>query len=139
MENLQREGQISNHEHSFRAAEAIFGDVDLSEVDLSGADLRGADFTGTDLAYSNLSGSNLRGANLEKANLSSANLSGANLREAGLVGRNLLDARLDNLISIEDADFSGAQNISEHGKEYLLSISTGVHPVTGKNTTKSLE
>jgi uncharacterized protein YjbI with pentapeptide repeats len=125
--------------HGIIAAEAIFSDVDISEVDLSGADLWGDDFTGADLAYANLSGSNLRGANFEGANLSSANLSGANPREAGLVGTNLLDSRFDNLISIEDADFSGTQKLSEHSREYLLSIATGAHPVTGINTTKSLE
>ena len=131
---------LSNSDmHGIIGAEAIFSDVDLSEVDLSGADLRGDDFTGADLAYANLSGSNLRGANLEGANLSSANLSGANLREAGLVGTNRLDSRFDNLISIEDADFSGTQKLSEHGREYLLSIATGAHPATGINTTKSLE
>ena len=71
--------------------------------------------------------------------LSEVDLSGANPREAGLVGTNLLDSRFDNLISIEDADFSGTQKLSEHSREYLLSIATGAHPVTGINTTKSLE
>ena len=79
----------------------------------------GDDFTGADLAY--------------------ANLSGANLREEGLMGINLLDSRFDNLISIEDTDFSGTQKLSEHSREYLLSIAIGAHLVTGINTTKSLE
>ena len=124
--------------HGVIATTANFSSVDLSDADLSGADLRGVDFSEADLSSANLSGSNLREAKLTGANLSSANLSGANLREAGFVGANLLDTRLTNLISIEDADFSGAQNLSEDNREYLRSIATGAHPETGKNTAESL-
>ncbi len=124
--------------HGAIADGANFCGVDLSDSDLSGADLRRADLSGADLTFANLSGSNLRGANLAGANLNSANLSGANLHEARLVGANLSDTGLTNLIGIEDADFSDAQNLSDEGREYLLSIATGVHPESGRDTAESL-
>ena len=131
---------LSNSDmHGVIAATANFSSVDLCDSDLSGADLRGLDFTGADLESANLSGSNLRGAIFTGTNLSSANLSGANLREAGFVGAKLLDTRLTNLISIEDADFSEAQNLSDENREYLRSIATGAHPQTGKDTAESLD
>ena len=136
--NLSGADLCNSDMHGVIAATANFSTVDLSEADLSGADLRGVDFTEADLSSANLSGSNLRGEKLERTNLNSANLSGANLREAALMGANLLDARLSNLISIEDADFSEAQDLSEDDREYLRSIAVGAHPETGTNTTESL-
>ena len=57
----------------------------------------------------------------------------------GLVGANLHDARFTNLIGIEDADFTDAQNLSDDNREYLRSIASGAHPETGKDTTESLD
>ncbi len=137
--NLSGTDLSSTDMHGIIAATADFSSVELCDSDLSGADLRGVDFTGADLDSANLSGSNLRGAIFTGTNLSSANLSGANLREAGLVGANLLDVRFTILIGIENADFSDTQNLSEANRKYLLSIATGAHPETGKDTAESLE
>ena len=119
------------------AAAALIG-ADLSEADLSGADLRGSDFSGADLSGTNLSGANLRGANLTGANLRGSNLSGANLREANLTDANLLEAGLTNLISIDGADFTNVQNLSQDTRRYLRSVASGVHPGTDRDSVETL-
>ena len=125
--------------HGVIAPGAVFSGVDLSSAVMSGADLRGADLSGSDLTSANLSGANLNGADLRSAKLENANLSGANLRGVNLTGAALRGARLDNLISIEGADFTGVSSLSSESAEYLASIASGFHPDTFRETAQTLK
>ena len=66
-------------------------------------------------------------------------MNGANLREANLTGSNLKDTQLTNLISIEGADFTDASALSKESASYLISIASGSHPVTARQTAQTLK
>ena len=114
-------------------AKLDFKEADLSSANLSGADLSDSflphvnlsstilvstDLSRTTLAHAKLVGANLLGTNLSDAYLFNAdfsdaefdraNLSGANLRLANFSGTKPLKAQLENVLSIEKADFYGA-------------------------------
>ncbi len=141
-------------------------EADLSAADLSSAnliltDLQRANLLKTNLRNSNLgaanlnnavlegadlSMANLRSAELELTNLSNANLSNADLTAAKLVliefaGTNLTEtnfykAIVENIGSVEAADFTNVTNLDPKIRQYFCSLASG--NVTNSDiTTKS--
>ena len=108
---------------------ANLSDANLSHADLSGANLSRADLSNADLSHSHLSRTDASNACLIRTNLSNATFSnksfirlnrpaadlsdsifsGANLSGANFMGVQLKDAELQNVHSIENADFYWAK------------------------------
>ena len=93
---------------------AMLERADLSNVMLGYADLSGANFYRSNISnavldHANLSGTALVRANLSGARLYLANLSGAHLSGANLSGAKLYEAQLQDVYTIEKANFCGAE------------------------------
>ena len=54
------------------------------------------------------------------------------------MGAVLKDAQLNNLISIEGADFTDVSSLSSESAEYVGSIASGNHPATFRQTALTL-
>ena len=145
---------------------ANLSEADLSAADLSLANLILADLQRANLLKSNLRNSNLAAANLNNAvlegadlsmanlrsaeleltNLSNANLSNADLTAAKLIliefaGTNLTEANFDqaiveNIGSIEAADFTNVINLAPKTRQYFCSLASG-NVADSDITTKS--
>jgi uncharacterized protein YjbI with pentapeptide repeats len=107
--------------------EANLREVDLSDTGLHRADLRGANLRHANLRHANLREADLSGADLFGADLSFANLSGANLERADLssaemLGTNVADADLSEVMGLDTVHHSGPSSIGidtlyrSHGK-----------------------
>ena len=93
---------------------ADLSDAMLGYADLSGAEFYRANISNAVLDHANLSGTmlvraNLSGARLYRANLSGAHLLGANLSGANFSGAKLYEAQLQDVYTIEKANFCGAE------------------------------
>ncbi len=143
-------------------------EADLSSANLKGANLVLANLRKANLVKANLSESNLSAANLSEAifdeanlfaadlrsaelhltNLSNANLSSANLTAAKLIliefvgtnlnGANFRNALVENIGSIEAADFTNAVNLAPNTRKYFCSLASGNIAETGNSTKSTL-
>jgi len=141
--------------------------IKIVKVDLRGADLSNASLVDANLAFSNLaeanlsqanllaildeanlSASDLRSAELHLTNLSNANLSLANLTASKLIliefagtnfnGANFRNAIVDNIGSIEAADFTNVVNLAPNIRQYFCSLASGNAAETGISTKSTL-
>ncbi|MEI6427275.1 MAG: pentapeptide repeat-containing protein [Pseudanabaena sp. ELA607] len=120
----------------------------LIRTNMVGSILAGAEIVDGNLNYADLSEANLRSINLTNTNLSSANLTNANLTGASLIlvelaGANFTKANLRQIIvqnigSIESANFSEAQFLAPKTRQILCTLASGSIPETGVSTQASL-
>jgi uncharacterized protein YjbI with pentapeptide repeats len=114
-------------------SESNLGAANLSDAILDGADLSSADLRSAELHLTNLSNANLSSANLTAAKLiliefASTNLNGANFR----------NAIVENIGSIESADFTNALNLDPNIRKYFCSLASGNVTETGTATKSTL-
>ena len=122
--------------------------ANLVKVNLSESNLSAANLSEAILDEANLSSADLRSAELHLTNLSNANLSSANLTAAKLVliefsgtnlnGANFRNAIVENIGSIEAADFTNAVNLSPTIRKYFCSLASGNSAETGSSTKSTL-
>ena len=147
---------------------AILREADLNAVNFNGANLLLADLSKANLTKANLSQSNLGAANLSDANLEEADLTSANLRSAmlnltnlsnanlsasnltasslvlvelagaNLEGANFRSATIENIGSIEAADFTNVVNLAPNIRKYFCSLASGQAAMTGNSTKSTL-
>ncbi|TYQ25883.1 hypothetical protein PseudUWO311_14405 [Pseudanabaena sp. UWO311] len=122
--------------------------ANLAKANLSESNLSAANLSEASLDEANLSSADLRSAELHLTNLSNANLSSANLTAAKLVliefsgtnlnGANFRNAIVENIGSIEAADFTNAVNITPTIRKYFCSLASGNSSETGSSTKSTL-
>ena len=112
-------------------SESNLGAVNLSDAILDEADLSLADLRSAELHLTNLSNANLSSANLTATRLILIEFAGANL-----TGANFRKAIVENVGSIESADFTNVLNLDTNTRKYLCSLASGNVAAIG-NTTKS--
>ena len=122
--------------------------ANLVKVNLSESNLSAANLSEAILDEANLSSADLRSAELHLTNLSNANLSSANLTAAKLVlsefsgtnlnGANFRNAIVENIGSIEAADFTNAVNLAPNIRKYFCSLASGNSAETGISTKSTL-
>lgn len=105
--------------------------ANLSEAILEGADLSTADLRSAELHLTNLSNANLSASNLTATKLILIEFSGANL-----TGVNFRNAIIQNIGSIEAADFTNVLNLAPNVRKYLCTLASGNVAESG-NPTKS--
>jgi uncharacterized protein YjbI with pentapeptide repeats len=116
--------------------------ADLRGADLRGADLRGADFNQADLSDADLTSADLRGANLSVTNLTKADLRGADLR-----GADLHWTKLENVLSLANANLRLVKELTKEqleackAKDAIIdedtTISPGQSPVSPPSPSQS--
>jgi uncharacterized protein YjbI with pentapeptide repeats len=107
--------------------------VNLSEAILEGADLSSSDLRSAELHQTIFTNANLSAANLTAANLVLVDLSGANLN-----GANFRNAIVENIGTIESADFTNVVNLSSNVRKYFCSSASGNITETGLTTKSTL-
>jgi len=107
---------------------ANLSDAILDEADLSLADLRSAELHLTNLSNANLSSANLTAAKLILIEFAGTNLNGANFR----------NAIVENIGSIESADFTNALNLAPNVRQYFCSLASGNVVESGISTKSTL-
>jgi uncharacterized protein YjbI with pentapeptide repeats len=100
----------------------------LDEADLTAADMRSADLELTNLTNANLSRVNLINTRLALSEFTGTNFSGANFRQA----------KIENIGSIESANFSDVLNLTANTRKYLCSLASGNVPAMGISTKSTL-
>lgn len=117
--------------------------ANLSESNLSAANLSDAVLDDADLSLANLRSAELQLTNLSNANLSAANLTAAKLilvefAGTNLNGANFRNAIVENVGSIESADFTNALNLAPNIRTYFCSLASGNVAETGVPTKSTL-
>ncbi|PZV14319.1 MAG: hypothetical protein DCF20_13040 [Pseudanabaena sp.] len=114
-------------------SESNLGAANLSDAILEGADLSSANLRSADLHLTNLTNANLRSANLTAAKLVLIEFAGTNLS-----GANFRNAIVENIGSIEAADFTNAVNLAPNIRKYFCSLASGNVAETGNSTKSTL-
>ncbi len=109
-------------------AGAEITDGNLNHADLTDADLRSIMLNNTNLNSANLTNGNLTGASLILVELAGANLTRANFRQISL----------QNIGSIEAANFSEVQFLAPKTRQVLCTLASGTIADTGISTQTSL-
>ncbi len=122
--------------------------ANLVKANLSESNLSAANLSEAILDEANLSASDLRSAELHLTNLTNANLRSANLTAAKLIliefagtnfnGANFRNAIVENIGSIEAADFTNAVNLAPNVRQYFCSLASGNIAETGISTKSTL-
>jgi uncharacterized protein YjbI with pentapeptide repeats len=122
--------------------------ANLVKANLSESNLSAANLSEAILDEANLSASDLRSAELHLTNLSNANLSLANLTASKLIliefagtnfnGANFRNAIVENIGSIEAADFTNVVNLAPNIRQYFCSLASGNAAETGISTKSTL-
>jgi uncharacterized protein YjbI with pentapeptide repeats len=122
--------------------------ANLVKANLSESNLSAANLSEAILDEANLSASDLRSAELHLTNLSNANLSLANLTASKLIliefagtnfnGANFRNAIVENIGSIEAADFTNVVNLAPNIRQYFCSLASGNVAETGISTKSTL-
>ncbi|PZO42653.1 MAG: hypothetical protein DCF19_06325 [Pseudanabaena frigida] len=120
---------------------ANLGKANLRESNLSAANLSDAILEGADLSLADLRSAEMHLTNLSNVNLSTANLTAAKLILVELAGTSLNGANFRNTIvenigSIESADFTNVVNLAPNTRKYFCSLASG-STTDGGNSTKS--
>jgi uncharacterized protein YjbI with pentapeptide repeats len=126
--NLRKANLVKANLSESNLSAANLSDAILDEADLSSADLRSAELHLTNLSNANLSSANLTAAKLILIEFAGANLNGANFR----------NAIVENIGSIEAADFTNAVNLAPNTRKYFCSLASGNVTETGQSTKSTL-
>ena len=126
--NLRKANLVKANLSESNLSAANLSDAVLDEADLSSADLRSAELHLTNLSNANLSSANFTAAKLILIEFAGANLNGANFR----------NAIVENIGSIEAADFTNALNLAPNTRKYFCSLASGNVTETGNSTKSTL-
>ncbi len=126
--NLRKANLVKANLSESNLSAANLSDAILEEADLSSADLRSAELHLTNLSNANLSSANLTAAKLILIEFAGTNLNGANFR----------NAIVENIGSIEAADFTNALNLAPNTRKYFCSLASGNVTETGNSTKSTL-
>jgi uncharacterized protein YjbI with pentapeptide repeats len=126
--NLRKANLTKANLRESNLAAANLSDAILDGADLTAADLRSAELQLTNLSNANLSSSNLTSAKLILIEFAGTNLSGANFRNTSI----------ENIGSIESADFSNALNLAPNLRKYFCSLASGNIAESGNSTKSTL-
>jgi uncharacterized protein YjbI with pentapeptide repeats len=124
--NLRKANLVKANLRESNLAAANLSDAILDGADLSSADLRSAELHLTNLSNANLSASNLTAAKLILIEFTGTNFNGANFR----------NAIVENIGSIESADFTNVLNLAPNVRKYLCTLASG-NALESGNSTKS--
>lgn len=121
---------------------ANLGKASLRESNLAASNLSDAILEGADLSAADLRSAELRLTNLSNANLSSTNLTATKLiliefAGTNLEGANFRDAIVENIGSIEAANFNNALNLAPNLRKYFCSFASG-NSESGNSTKSTL-
>ncbi|GBO52545.1 hypothetical protein APA_214 [Pseudanabaena sp. lw0831] len=126
--NLRKANLVKANLSESNLGAANLSEAILDEADLSSADLRSAELHLTNLSNANLSSANLTAAKLVLIEFAGANLNGANFR----------NAIVENIGSIEAANFTNALNLAPNIRKYFCSLASGNAAETGISTKSTL-
>jgi uncharacterized protein YjbI with pentapeptide repeats len=126
--NLRKANLVKSNLRESNLAAANLSDAILDGADLSLADLRSAELHLTNLSNANLSNSNLTAAKLILIEFTSTNFNGANFR----------NAIVENIGSIEAADFTNVLNLAPTVRKYLCTLASGNVAESGNSTKSTL-
>ncbi len=126
--NLRKANLVKANLRDSNLAAANLSDAILDGADLSAADMRSAELHLTNLSNANLSSANLTAAKLILIEFAGTNLNGANFR----------NAIVENVGSIESANFSNVSNLSPNVRKYFCSLASGNIADTGNSTKSTL-
>jgi len=113
-------------------------DSNLAAANLSDAILDGADLSSSDLRSAELHLTNLSNANLNTANLTAAKLVLIEFTGTNFNGANFRNAIVENIGSIEAADFTNVLNLAPNVRKYLCTLASGNVSDTGNSTKSTL-
>ena len=119
-------------------AQANLRESNLAAANLSDAILDGADLSASDLRSAELHLTNLSNANLSYANLTSAKLVLIEFASTNLSGANFRNAIVENIGSIESANFTNSVNLAPNTRKYFCSLASGNVAETGNSTRSTL-
>ena len=126
--NLRKANLVKANLSESNLSAANLSDAVLDDADLSLADLRSAELHLTNFSNANLSSANLTAAKLILIEFAGTNLNGANFR----------NAIVENIGSIEAADFTNALNLAPKIRTYFCSLASGNVAETGLSTKSTL-
>ena len=126
--NLRKANLVKASLKDSNLAAANLSDAILDGADLSSSDLRSAELNLTNLSNANLSSTNFTAAKLILIEFVGTNLNGANFR----------NAIVENIGSIEAADFTNALNLSTNTRTYFCSLASGNVADSGNSTKSTL-
>ena len=126
--NLRKANLVKANLRDSNLASANLSDAILDGADLSSADLRSAELNLTNLSNANLSSSNLTAAKLILIELAGTNLNSANFR----------NAIVENIGSIEAADFTNVLNLAPNVRKYFCTLASGNVSDSGNSTKSTL-
>ena len=126
--NLRKANLVKASLRDSNLAAANLSDAILDGADLSSSDLRSAELNLTNLSNANLSSTNFTAAKLILIEFVGTNLNGANFR----------NAIVENIGSIEAADFTNALNLSTNTRKYFCSLASGNVADSGNSTKSTL-
>ncbi|MEI6328789.1 MAG: pentapeptide repeat-containing protein [Pseudanabaena sp. ELA645] len=126
--NLRKANLVKANLRDSNLAAANLSDAILDGADLSQADLRSAELHLTNLSNANLSASNLTAAKLILIEFTGTNFNGANFR----------NAIVENIGSIEAADFTNVLNLAPNIRKYLCTLASGNVAESGNSTKSTL-
>jgi uncharacterized protein YjbI with pentapeptide repeats len=124
--NLRKANLVKANLRESNLAAANLSDAILDGADLSLTDLRSAELHLTNLSNANLSASNLTATKLILIEFTGTNFNGANFR----------NAIVENIGSIEAADFTNVLNLAPNARKYLCTLASG-NVADSANSTKS--
>lgn len=113
-------------------------DANLTAADLSDANFDSADLTAADLRSVQFQLTNLSNANLSYANLTAATIILSELAGTNFSGSNFRQVIVENIGSIEGADFTNALNLSINTRKYFCSLASGIVAETAIATKSTL-
>jgi len=126
--NLIKANLVKANLRDSNLAAANLSDAILDGADLSLADLRSSELHLTNLSNANLSNSNLTAAKLILIEFTGTNFNGANFR----------NAIVENIGSIEAADFTNVLNLAPTVRKYLCTLASGNVADSGNSTKSTL-
>lgn len=126
--NLRKANLVKANLKDSNLGAANLSDAILDGADLSSSDLRSAELHLTNLSNANLSSSNLTATKLILIEFAGANLNGANFR----------NAIVENIGSIESADFTNVLNLPPNVRKYFCSLASGNVADSGNSTKSTL-
>jgi len=126
--NLRKANLVKANLRDSNLAAANLSDAILDGADLSLADLRSAEVHLTNLSNANLSNSNLTAAKLVLIEFTGTNFNGANFR----------NAIVENIGSIEAANFTNVLNLAPNVRKYLCTLASGNVADSGNSTKSTL-
>ena len=136
--NLKGANLVLTNLRKANLVKANLNESNLSAANLSDAILEGADLSATDLRSAELHLTNFTNANLSSTNLTAAKLILIEFAGTNLNSANFRNAIVENIGSIEAANFTNALNLDPNVRKYFCSLASGNIAETGNSTKSTL-